>query len=223
MDWPESSLGFFFHSILLKTQMNFLANPIQSKTKFSSVQSLSHVLLFVTPWTTTRQASLSITNSRSLPKFMSTESVMPYNHLILCHWLLLLPLIFPNIRVFSSESALHIRWPKYCSFSFNISPSNERNLTKKRKNNSWVRESALSPASPVLEVLGPSVALLGYHSFDRLSLFCPRSLGSVPWIHPGYPSSTILGTRSQDPAEEPLFIYLIVSMSKSGIPGKIRG
>ena len=79
----------------------------------------------MTPWTTAHQASLSITNSWSLPKLMSIESVMPSNHLILCHPLLLLPSIFPNIRVFSNESALHIRWPKYWSFSFNISPSHE--------------------------------------------------------------------------------------------------
>ena len=93
--------------------------------KFSSVPSLSHVRLFVTPWTTARQASLFITNSQSPPKPMSIESVMPSNHLILCHPLLLLPSIFSSIRVFSSESALHIRWPKYWSFSFKISPSNE--------------------------------------------------------------------------------------------------
>ena len=93
--------------------------------QFSSVQSLSHVWLFATPWTTARQASLSITNSQSLPKLMSIVSVMPSNHIILCHPLLLLPSIFPNIRVFSNESALCIRWPKYWSFSFNISPSNE--------------------------------------------------------------------------------------------------
>ena len=93
--------------------------------QFSSVQSLSHVQLFVTPWTAARQASRSITNSRSSPKPMSTESVMPFNHLILCRPLLLLPSIFPCIRVFSNESALCIRWPKYWSFSFNISPSNE--------------------------------------------------------------------------------------------------
>ena len=92
--------------------------------QFSSVQSLSHVRLFATPWTAARQKSLSITNSWSPPKPMSIESVMPSNHLILC-CPLLLPSIFPNIRVFSNESALPIRWPKYWSFSFNISPSNE--------------------------------------------------------------------------------------------------
>ena len=91
----------------------------------SSVQSLSHVQLLGTPWTATCQTSLSITNSQSLFKFMSIKSVMPFNHLILCHPLLLLPSIFPSIRVFSNESILHIRWPKHWSFSFSISPSNE--------------------------------------------------------------------------------------------------
>ena len=92
-------------------------------TYFSSVQSLSHVQRIATPWTAARQASLSITNSQSLLKLMSIESVMPSNHLILC-CPLLLPLIFPSIRVIPSESVLPIRWPKYCSFSFSISPSN---------------------------------------------------------------------------------------------------
>ena len=90
----------------------------------SSVQSLRRVRLFVTPWPAAHQASLSITNSRSLLKFMSIESVMPSNHLVLCHPLLL-PSIFPSIRAFSNESTLHMRWPKYWSFSFSITPSNE--------------------------------------------------------------------------------------------------
>ena len=88
-------------------------------------QSLGHVHFFVTPWTAACQASLSINNSWSLLKLKSIESVMPSNHLILCYPLLLLPSILPSIRVFSNESALHIRWPKYWSFSFSISPSNE--------------------------------------------------------------------------------------------------
>ena len=92
--------------------------------QFSSVQLLSRVWLFATPWPAARQASLSITNSRSLLKVLSIEPVMPSNHLILCHPLLL-PSVFPSIRVFSNESALHIRWPKYWSFNFNISPFNE--------------------------------------------------------------------------------------------------
>ena len=93
--------------------------------RFNSAQSLSCVQLFATPWTTACQASLSITNSQSLLKLTSIESVMPSNHFILCCPLLLLPSIFPSIRVFSNESAHPIRWPKFWSFSFNISPSNE--------------------------------------------------------------------------------------------------
>ena len=93
--------------------------------QFSSVQSLSRVQLFATPWTTAHQASLSITNSRRPPKPMPIVLVMPSNHLILCRPLLLLPSISPIIRVFPNESALHIKWPKYWTFSFNISPSNE--------------------------------------------------------------------------------------------------
>ena len=99
--------------------------PWKLLIQFSSVQSLSRVQLFATPWTAARQASLSITNSQSLLKLMSVELVIPSNHLILCRPLLLSPSIFPSIRVFSNESALPIRWPKYWSFSFNISPSNE--------------------------------------------------------------------------------------------------
>ena len=93
--------------------------------KISSVQSLSHAQLFVTPWTAAHQASLSITNSQSLFELMFIESVKPSNHLILCHQLLLLPCIFPSIRVFSNESVLHIRSPKYWSFCISVSPSNE--------------------------------------------------------------------------------------------------
>ena len=100
-------------------------SPHTSQNQFCSVQSLSPVRLFVNPWTAAHQASLSITNSPSLLKIMFIESVMPSNHFILCHPLLLLPSIFPSIRVFSNESGLHIRWPKYWSFSFKISASNE--------------------------------------------------------------------------------------------------
>jgi len=102
----------------LRTHMNF-------SVLFSSVQSLSHVQLFVTPWTAECQTSLSITNSCRLLKLIKIESVMPSNHLILCHSLLLPFSIFPSIKVFSSESVPHIRWLKYWSFSFSISPSNE--------------------------------------------------------------------------------------------------
>ena len=98
---------------------------MEHKGCFSSIQSLSCLQLFATPWTAACQASLSITNSWSPPKPMSIELVMPSNHLILCRPLLLLPSIFPSLRVFSNESALYIRWPKYWSFSFNISPFSE--------------------------------------------------------------------------------------------------
>ena len=104
------------------------APVLTSLTRFlkdCSIQSLSHVQLFATPWTAAHQASLSITNSWSLLKLKSFESVMLSNHLNLCHLLLLQPSIFPSLSVFSNESVLHIRWPKYWSFSFNISPSNE--------------------------------------------------------------------------------------------------
>ena len=112
-------------------QYSCLENPMDRGAwqttvhQFSSVQLLSPVRLFSTPWTAACQASLSITNSRSLLKLMSIESVMPFNHLIIHRPLLLLPSIFPSIRVFSNESALRIRWPKDWSFSFSISPSNE--------------------------------------------------------------------------------------------------
>ena len=96
-----------------------------ASVQFSPVLLLSHVQLFATPWTVARQASLSITNAHSLLRLMSIESVMPSSHLILCCPLLLLPSIFPSISISSNESALHIRWPKYWSFSFSISPSNE--------------------------------------------------------------------------------------------------
>ena len=110
----------------LELQINFLKEmTCLYFTTFSSVQLLSRVQLFATPWTAACQASLSITNSWSSPKLMSIESVMPSNHLILCCPLLLLLSVFPNIRVLSNESALHIRWPKYWSFSFSISPSSE--------------------------------------------------------------------------------------------------
>ena len=135
--WENSrtniSLPFFhFLSFLLLYHQFFmfyteLENPYEYifLHQFSSLQSLSHVRLFVTPCTAARQASLSITNSWSLLKLMSIESVMPSNPLILCRPLLLPPSIFPSIRVFSNESVLHIRWPKYWSFSFSISPSSE--------------------------------------------------------------------------------------------------
>ena len=129
--------------------------------QFSSVQSLSHVRLFVT-WTAARQASLSITNSWSPPKPMSIEWMMPSNHLILCQPLLLLSSIFPSIRVFSNESALCIRWPKYWSFGFNISPSNEHpGLISFRMD--WM---------DLLAVQGTLQSLLQHHSSKTSILWC---------------------------------------------------
>ena len=141
--------------------------------QFSSVQSLSRVQLFETPWTTAYQASLSITNSLSLLKLLSIELVMPSNHLILYHPLLLLPSIFPSIRVFSNESALHIRWPKYWSFSFNISPSNEHpGLISFRMD--W-----LDP----LAVQGTLKNLLQHHS-SKPSILWPLDFFIVQLSHP---------------------------------------
>ena len=125
-----------------------------------AVQLLSRVQLFATPWTAARQASLSITNSWNLLKFMSIDLVMPSNHLILCHPLLLLPSIFLSIRVFSNESVLHIRWPKYWSFSFSISPSNEYSgLISFRTD--WL---------DLLAVQGALKSLLQHHSSKALIL-----------------------------------------------------
>ena len=112
-------------TLLIITLLFFITLTSTWPSFMQSVQSLSRVRLFATPWNAACQASLSITNSESLFKLMSIESVMPSNHLILCHPLLLLPSIFPSIRVFSNESVLCIRWPKYWSFSFSTSPSNE--------------------------------------------------------------------------------------------------
>ena len=111
--------------VLVLYFQDFLYNTLIIFKIISSVQSLSHVQLFATPRTAARQASSSITNSQSLLKLMSIELVVPSNHFTLCHSLLLLPSIFPSIRVFSNESVLHIRWPKYWSFSFSIIPSSE--------------------------------------------------------------------------------------------------
>ena len=130
--------------------------------QFSSVQSLSHVWLIATPWISARQASLSITNSRSLLKLMPIESVIPSSHLLLCHPLLLLPPIPPSIRVFSSESTLHMRWPKYWSFSFIISPSNEHpRLISFRMD--WL---------DLLAVQGTLKSLLQCHSSKASVLWC---------------------------------------------------
>ena len=140
----------------------YIMYTILWSVQFSSVQSLSHVWFFATPWTATRQFSLSITNSQSLLKLMSIESVMPSNHLILYRPLLLPSSIFLRIRVFSSESVLRIRWPKYWSFSFNISPSNEYSgLVSFRID--WL---------DLLAVQGTLKSLLQHHSSKASILWC---------------------------------------------------
>ena len=141
--------------------------------QFSSVQLLSCIQLFVTPWTTAHQASLSITNSHSLLKLMSIESVMPSNHLILCHPLLLPPSIFPSIRVFSNELVLHIRWLKYWSFHFSISPSNEYSrLVSFRMD--WL---------DLLAVQGTLKSLLQHHS-SKASILWRSAFFTVQLSHP---------------------------------------
>ena len=148
----------------------------------SSVQSISRVWLFATPWTTGCQASLSFTISQSLLQLMHTESVMPSNHLILCRPLLLLPPIPPSIRVFSNESALHVRWPKYWSFSFNISPSNEHpGLITFRMD--WL---------DLLAVQGTLKSLLQHHSSKAPILRCSASF-IVQLSHPHTTSGKITG------------------------------
>ena len=141
--------------------------------QFSSAQSLSHLRLFVTPWIAAGQASLSIANCRSLPKPMSSESVMPSNHLILCRPLLLLPSIFPSIRVFWNESALLIRWPKYGSFSFSIGPSKEHlGLISFRMD--WL---------DLLAVQGTLKSLLQHHS-SKASILQYSAFLTVQLSHP---------------------------------------
>ena len=150
--------------------------------QFSSVQLLSHVQLFATPWTTAHQASLSITNCSSLLKLMTIESVMPSNHLILCCPLLLLPSIFPSIRVFSNESALHITWPKYWSFSFSISPSNEHPGLISFKMD-WL---------DLLAVQGTLKSLLQYHS-SKASILWQSAFFIVQLSHPYITTGKTIG------------------------------
>ena len=149
--------------------------------QFRSVQSLSHVQLFATPWTAVCQASLSITNYWSLLKLMSIQSVMPSNHLILCCPLLLLPSIIASIRVFSNESVLHIRWPKYWSFSFSISPSNEYSgLISFRMD--WL---------DILAIQGTLKSLLQHHSSKAPVLQC-STFFLVQLSHPYMASGKII-------------------------------
>ena len=145
----------------------FLHNLVYlPSVQFNSVQLLSRVQLFATPWTAAHQASLSITNSRNLLKLVSIESMMPSNHLILCHPLLLLPSIIPSIRVFSNESVLHIRWPKYWSFSFSISPSDEYSRLISFRTD-WL---------DFLAVQGTLKSLLQHHKFKSINSALKKAL-----------------------------------------------
>ena len=167
----------------------------------SSIQSLRHVQLFAIPWTAAHQASLSITNSQNSPKPMSIESVMPSNHLILCHPLFLLPSIFPNIRFFSNESALRIRWPKYWSFSFNISPSNEYpGLISFRMD--WL---------DLLAVQGTLKSLLKHHSSEASILWC-SAFFTVQLSHPYMTTGkTIALTRQTFVGKEMSLLFNMLS------------
>ena len=151
----------------------FLAHVLDFSVQFSSVQSHSCVWFIVTPWTASRKASLSITNSQSLLKLMYIELVLPSNHLILCRPLLLLSSIFPSIKVFSNESVLRIRWPKYWSFSFSISPYNEYSGLI-----SFRMEMVGSPW-----VQGTLKSLLQHHSSKASILQCSAFLQSNSHIH----------------------------------------
>ena len=169
--------------------------PICKHSQFSAVQLLSRVLLFATPWTAACQASLSITNSQSLLKLMFIKSVMPSNHLILCHPLVLPPSTFPSIRVFSNESALCIRWPKYWSFSFNISPSNERpRLISFRMD--WL---------DLLEVQGTLKSLLQHHT-SKASILRRSAFFTVQLSHPYMTTGKTIALTRQ------IFVHKVMSL-----------
>ena len=160
-------------NLILKTKLWHIHNSVWQLVQFSSVQLLSRVQLLVTPWIAARQASLSITNSQSSLKLMSIESVMPSSHLILCRPLLHLPPISPSIRVFSNESTLHMRWPKYWSFSLSISPYNEYpGLISFRMD--WL---------DILAVQGTLKSLLQHHS-SKASILWRSAFYTVQLSHP---------------------------------------
>ena len=213
----ETSRHLSLHEWVL-TQYGLCNNMVLELTAFSSVQSLSHVWLFVTPWTAAHYTSLSITNSRSPPKPMSIESVIPSNHLIFCHPLvipILLPSIFPSIRVFSSESALHIRWPKYWSFSLSISPSSEHpELISFRMD--WLDllavqgtlKNLLQHHSSKTSVLLDSAFLIVQLSHPSVRFGCSVVSNSVtPWTTACQASLSI--TNSQSPPK-PMSIELVI-------------
>ena len=174
-----------------------------SSHHFSSVQSLSCVWLSETPWTAARQASLSITNFRGPPKLMSIESAMPSNHLILCCPLFLLPSIFPNIRVFSSESVLRMRWPKYRSFSFNSSPSNEHPE----------QISFRMDSLDLLAVQGTLKSLLQHHS-SKASILQRSAFFIVQLSHPYMTTGKIM-ERGRERGKQTTSFFPTVEVSPS--------
>ena len=182
----------------------FLAH--EWRMSLSSVQSLSCVRLFVTPWTAACQASLSITNSWSLLRLMSIASVMPSNHLILCHPLLLLHSIFASIRVFSNESVLHIRWPEYWSFSFSINPSNEHpGLISFRMD--WLDLAVQGTLKSLLQYHSSKASILGHSAFFIVQLSCPymttgKTIGLTRWTFVGRVMSLLVNMLSSLPKEK---------------------
>ena len=198
--WPLklllSSVFSLFLLFLLSAQLLSYVFEFLTPVQFSSVQSLSCVQLFATPWTAACQASLSITDSWTLLKLMSIESVMQFNHLILCCPLLLPPSIFPSIRVFSNVSALRIRWPKYCSFSFNISPSNEYpGLISFRMD--WL---------DLLAVQGTLKSLLQHHSSKESILWC-SAFFIVQLSHPYMTTGKTIALTRQTSVDEVMFLF----------------
>ena len=174
---------------------------VTRSVQFSSVQSLSRVRLFETAWTTARQASLSNTNSQSPPKLMPIESVMPSSHVILCRPLLLLPPIPPSIRVFSNESALRIRWPKYRSFSFNISPSDEHSGLIFRMD--WLDLLAVQGTlKSLLQHHSSKASILRHLAFFTVQLSHPymttgKTIALTRWTHVGKVMSLLFNTLSR--------------------------
>ena len=182
--------------------LTFISSTWKVMDQFSSVQSLSRVQLFTTPWTAAHQTSLSITNSWSLLKFMSIESVIPSNHLILCHPLLLPPSIFPSIRIFSSESFICIRWPKYWSFSFSISPSNEYSgLISSRKD--WLDLRAVQGTlKSLLQHHSSKASILRHSAFFLVQLSHPymttgKTIAFTRWIFVGKVMSLLFNMLSR--------------------------
>ena len=198
---PGKNIGVDGHSLLQRIFLAIVHGVTKSRRQLSTymcvcvcvcvcvsvshlIQSLSPVWLFVTSWTTTHQASLSITNSQSLLKLMSIESVRPSNHLILCRPLLLPPLIFPSNRVFSSESVLRIRWPKYWSFSFSISPFNEYSgLVSFRMD--WLDLLAVQGTlKSLLQLHSSKASILWYSAFFIVQLVALKFLIQIFTIWP---------------------------------------